>query len=256
MKAKMIKVMVVLSLLLVWLPTTTIEAKEKPILGVSTVYVNNKTTADIAVYLQSDEKIAAGSFDVTYDTALATVSNSYVAAGEALSGYSLTSINGATAGKVSAAFVSSTGVAAKGNVVTFKASGMKAGATVDFKVENVELYGEDGKKIAVTIVDGGVKPFDGKETKHDGNVANSKPWTVTLSSPYNRASLNEHSVSVKNSRGALVEIEIVAVNKTQFTIKPKGTYARGTYTLEVTDQLLSASGEKLTEPVQHSFTVQ
>lgn len=252
----MMKILVVLSLLLVWLPTTTIEAKEKPILGVSTVYVNNKTTADIAIYLQSDEKIAAGSFDVTYDTSLATVNNSSVAVGEALSGYSLHSINGATAGKVSVAFVNSTGIAAKGNVVKFRVSGIKAGSTVDLKFKNVELYAEDGKKIAVTVLDGGVKPFDGKISTHGVQVQNSKPFTVTLSGAFNRASLNEHTVIVKDRYGRSVGIEVEAVNNTQFTVKPKGTYVRGPYTLEVTDQLLSASGEKLKEPVQHSFTVQ
>ena len=60
---------------------------------------------------------------------------------------------------------------------------------------------------------------------------------------------------MKNSSGNAVDVEIAAVNNTQFTVKPKGSYARGTYTLEVTDQLLSASGGKLERSIQHSFTV-
>ena len=156
MKSKMMKILVVLSLLLVWLPTTIIEAKEKPILGVSTIYESSKTTADIAVYLQSDEKIAAGSFDVTYDSSISRVTSSTVVVGEALSGYSLTSINGATAGKVSVAFVNATGIAAKGNVVTFRVSGFKAGSVINLDFDNVELYTEEGKKIVATVVDGGI----------------------------------------------------------------------------------------------------
>ena len=250
------KILVVLSLFFLWLPSTHIEAKEKSILSVSTVYEKAVKTVDLAVFLQSNEKIASGSFDVTYDTTLLRVSDSTVAVGEALSGYLLSSKNGATAGKVSMAFANDTGTTINGTVLTFKGVILKAGSTIDLNFENAQFYGEDGKKIAVTIVNGAIKPFVGNESTHSEKVDSSKPWTVTLNSAFNVASLNDHSVSVKNSAGKLVDIEIVKVSNTKFTVKPKGTYARGTYTLEITEQLLSASGGKLKEPRRHIFTVQ
>lgn len=248
--------MVVLSLLLLWLPSTTIQAKEKPVLGVTTVYENRATTVDLAVYLQSDEKIAGGSFDVRYDSTQLTVNDSSVVVGEALSGFILNSKNGETAGKVSAAFANDTGLTINGNVLTFKGRILKKDSTIDLQFENVQFYGEDGKKIAVTIVGGAIKPFDGKESTNQDKADNAKPWTITLSTAYNRASLNEYTVSVKDRYNRPVEIVIVNVSNTEFKVKPKGTYARGTYTLEITDQLLSATGEKLEEPVRHTFTVQ
>lgn len=256
MKSKIIKVLVVFSLLLFWLPSTASQAKEKPILGVSTVYEKSIKTVDLAVYVQSDEKIAGGSFDITYDSSLLTVYDSSVAVGDALSGFMMNSKNGATGGKVSVAFANDTGLMVNGTVLAFKGRISKAGSTINLDFDNVQFYGEDGKKIEVTIVDGAIKPFGGKETIHGEKVNSSKPWTIELSTAYNRASLNEHTVSVKNSSGKLVDIVIMKVSNTKFTVKPKGNYARGTYTLEITEQLLSASGEKLKEPVQYSFTVQ
>lgn len=258
MKSKIIKVLVVFSLLLLWLPSTssTIQAKEKPILGVSTVYEKAVKTVDLAVYLQSDEKIAGGSFDVTYDSSLLTVSDSNVVVGDALSGFMMNSKNGANSGKVSVAFISDTGLTVNGDVLTFKGRILKAGSTIDLNFENAQFYGEDGNEIAVTIMNGAIKPFSGKELTHGEKVNSSKPWTIELSSEFNRSSLNEHTVIVKDNYGRQVDIVIMKVSNTKFTVKPKGTYTRGTYTLEITDQLLSATGERLKEPVRHIFTVQ
>lgn len=256
MKTNILKILVVLSLLFFMLPTINIEAKEKPILSVSTVYEKAVKTVDLAVFLQSDEKISSGSFDVIYDSTLLRVNDSSVVVGDVLSSYLLSSKNGSTAGKVSLAFANDTGATMNGTVLTFKGTIAKAGATIDLQFENAHFYGEDGKEIAVTLSNGAIKPFDGEEKTHLEKVDNIRPWTITLSSAYHPASLNAYSVKVLNSVGKEMDVVLTKVSSTQFSVKPKGTYIRGTYTLEINEQLLSAGGSKLKEPVRFMFTVQ
>lgn len=245
------------SLLVLLLPSTLAEAKGNSVLGVSTVYEDRATTVDISVFIQSDEAIAGGSFDVEYDSSIMTVADTDVKQGDLIAPtLYLTSTNGAEAGKVSMAFAKfSGGASLDGTILTFRARVTKAKETVDLQLKNVNFYNAQGGRIAIQALSGQVKPFTGKQEEHKDAVKGDKAWTIRLSNAYNPATLNEHTITVK--RGATpFEIIIEPIDATSFKVKPKSNYARGTYTLEISEQLRSTGGSKLNQPVRHIFKVQ
>jgi len=252
---KSIKVFVLLSLFVLFIPTTIASAVSKPVVGASTVYTEKTGTVNLSVFIDSDERIAGGSFELVYDPTQLTVRDKIVKPGPALT-TQLTAINSAEVGKVAVAWAQGTGVSMKGTVIEFPATVTTegAGTTVNLTLKNVELYDAQGKKIAVQVLNGQVKPFTGIEKIHPGTVDVNKEWIIRLSTPYNPATLNNKTVTVK--RGTVsVDVEVTRIDATTFKVKSKLPFNKAKHTLEITDQLRSAGGGKLRQPVRHVFTV-
>lgn len=237
---------------LVLLPNLA-DAKTKSQLGVSTVYAD-KGTVDVGIFLSSDVKLAGGSFDLVYDPNLLRVRESDINVGSPLTPF-LSSVNGAEAGRISLAFANGADATVDGTLLTFKATLLKTGETVDLKFTNVQLHQANGTVADVKLLNGQIKPFNGETKIHEQKVAGNKEWTVNLSTTFDPATLNEHTVSVKMS-GRQVDVTLTPKDATSFIVKPKTNYARGTYTLEISEQLRSINGGKLKQPIRHQFTVQ
>ncbi|MDV6378751.1 hypothetical protein ORD22_11045 [Sporosarcina sp. GW1-11] len=253
---KKINVLVWFSILLLLIPAIPAQAAvKKTAVGVSSAFVESTGLVNLTVFISSNEKIAGGSLDILYNSDQVRINANDVKTTDTLSPY-LSSGGSDAAGKISLAFAKSSGSTIDGTVMEVKAVVLTPGSgkVNELKLENVELYTEQGKKITAQLIDGQIKPFTGKEQTHADSVANDKSWVVTLSTPYNSATLNAQVVSVK--RGSIVvPVEVEVVNDTKFRVKPIGTYPRGTYTMDITDQLRSANGEKLSQPVRFTFKV-
>ncbi|MEK5039855.1 cohesin domain-containing protein [Sporosarcina sp. FSL K6-3457] len=242
-----------LSLFILLLPATLAHAISKPVVGVSTVYVEKTGTVNLSVFIDSDERIASGSFEMVYDPTLLTMRT--VKEGTAWSNQ-LKSLNSAEPGKVAVAWAQTTGVSMKGTVIDFSVSVPSAsiGSTINLTLKNVKLFDAQGREIAAQVLDGQVKPFTGEVKEHPGTVDVNKEWTIRLSTPYNPATLNNQTVTVKRGTVA-VEVIITQIDATTFKVSPKNPYTKVKHTLEITDQLRSISGGKLNKPVRHEFTV-
>lgn len=250
-----LKVFALLSLFMLLLPATLAHAVSKPVVGVSTVYAEKTGTVNLSVFIDSDERIASGSFDVLYDPTLLTVRDKAVKEGTVWSNQ-LKVINSAEPGKVSMAWAQVTSVSMKGTVIEFPATVTRdgAGSTMNLTLKNVKLFDAQGKEIAAQVLNGQVKPFTGKEDTYPDTVGADKEWTIRLSTPYSPATLNNQTVTVKRGTTA-VEVTIERIDAMSFKVTPKNPYARGKHTLEITDQLRSERGGKLNKPVRHIFTV-
>lgn len=243
---------------IVW-PVMSIQAVSKPVVGVSSVYTERTGTFNVSVYIESEEPIAAGSFDIQYDPLLLTVQESRVAFGPALANLPMTSLNGADAGKLSIAWAQLDGKKMQGTILELPARVITAGVgeTIELNLRNVQLFNNKGEKIAVQSFSGQIKPFDGEEKEHPNRVGVDKEWKIQLSAPYNPATLNEHTVIVKRGTSTVgEEIIITPLTNRSFSVKAKDQFLRGKHTLEITDQLRSSNGNQLKEPVRHIFTVQ
>lgn len=248
-----LKVIVLLSLFMLLLPATLAHAVSKPVLGVSSAYIEKAGTVNLSVFIDSDERIASGSFEMLYDPTLLTVK----AAKEGTAwSKQLKSINSAESGKVSVAWAQAAGVAMKGTVIDFPATVTKdgAGSPINLTLKNVKLFDAQGKEIALQVLNGQVKPFTGDVQDHPVTVGVNKEWIIRLSTPYNPATLNNQTVTV--IRGATaVEVTVTRIDATSFKVTPKNPYVKGKHTLEITDQLRSTNGGKLKKAVRHIFTV-
>ncbi|PIC63221.1 hypothetical protein CSV79_12825 [Sporosarcina sp. P13] len=253
---KNIKILVWFSILLLLIPAIPAQAAViKTAVGVSSAFVEKTGTVNLTVFISSDEKIAGGSLDILYNSDQVRINANDVKMTDTLSPY-LSSGGSDAAGNVSLSFAKSTGSVIDGTVMEVKATVLTLGSgkVNELKLENVELYTEQGKKITTQVIDGQIKPFTGKEKTHANPVANDKSWVVTLNSSYNPATLNAQAVSVK--RGSIVvPVEVKGVSATKFRVKPVGTYPRGTYTMDITNQLRSTNGAKLSKPVRFTFKV-
>ena len=244
------------SILLLLIPIMPTEAAaKKTAIGVSSAYMERTGLANLTVFISSDEKIAGGSFDIEYNPDNLRINATDVKTTDTLSDY-LSSGGSDGAGKISMSFAKSSGSAIDGTIMEVKANVLTPGSGKinDLKLENVELYNEQGNKIDAQLISGQVKPFVGKESTYDGTVAVDKSWIITLSKPYNAATLNASAVSVKRGTMAF-PVEVEVVSDTQFRVKPIGPYLKTMYTLEVTDQLRSVNGAKLSQPVRLTFRV-
>lgn len=253
---KKIKFLLVFSILLLLIPVIPTEAAvKKTAVGVSSAFVERTGSTTLTVFISSDEKIAGGSFDIIYNPDNLRINTTDVKMTDTLSDY-LSSGGSDGTGKISMSFAKSSGSAIDGTIMEVKATVLTPGSGKinDLKLENVELYNEQGNKINAQLVNGQVKPFDGKDSTYSGTVGVDKSWVITLSKPYNPATLNASAVSVKRGSTAF-PIEVEAINDTQFRVKPIGSYLKTTYTLEVTDQLRSVNGAKLSQPVRLTFKV-
>ncbi|WP_143561068.1 cohesin domain-containing protein [Sporosarcina sp. P3] len=244
------------SILLLLIPTISAKATvKKTVVGVSSAFIERSGSTTLSVFISSDEKIAGGSFDIHYNPEQLRINASDVKMTDTLSEY--LSVGGSDAsGKISISFAKASGSVIDGTVMEVKATVLSAGYgnINNLILENTELYDGQGKRITTQLINGQIKPFVGKESTHSNAVTVDKPWLITVSRPYNPATLNTSAVTLK--RGSTdFPIELEVVNDRQFRVKPIGSYIRSTYTLEITDQLRSINGAKLNEPVRLKFKV-
>lgn len=241
-----------LTLLASVLPSVA-SAESKTTIGISTVYADRATTIEIAVFIDSSEKIAGGSFDLEYDNELLSIADANLTTGEVLEGYLKSSFSD-NDGTISTSFAAAQEEVIKGDVLIIKARVIQAKANTKINIKNAYLFTEDGVEIPLQIVNGAVKPFDGSIKDHPDTVLPNKVWIVTLSEPYDSRTLNEHAVNVY--RGTVkVPVRVKSITPHTFEISAETNYSLGKHTMEITSQLLSAKGSNLVEPVRKTFTV-
>lgn len=250
------KVIAMLSLFVFLLPTTFVQAKSSAIVGVSTVYAEKAGNVELVVFIDSDERIAGGSFELDFDPALLTVRENTVIEGAALTDQ-LFSLHGGEAGKIGLSWAQATSVSMKGTLVTFTGNVPRAsvGQEIPLKLKNVHLFTGNGTEVSAQLLHGQVTPFDGITTEEKETVDGNKPWTITLSKGYNPATVNEHTVRVLDRTGKPVDIIVKQGAGNTIVVTPETEYKRGSYTLEISDQIRSMSGSKLNAPRRHEFTV-
>jgi len=253
--SKRLKVLVMFLLFALILPNPLVQAVTKPVVGVSTVYTEKVGTIQVGVFIASDSKIASGSFELEYDEKLLRIRNQDLTIGETISP-ALTSTNGAKAGTVSVSWAQASEQTLNGTLLTVSAYMLKAGETANISLKNVKLYSGNGTPIDIQLLDGAVKPFKGETKVHNKKEQPNKEWTVTLNKEFNPSTLNKHTVVVKNSRGALVEVKVKKKTNNSFTVTPISNYGAGKYTLEISEQVRSINGSKLNKAIKHEFTIQ
>lgn len=252
---KLIQIVVLVIVVSLLMPTQASHAVGKTVLGVSTVYTESTGSVNFSVFIRSDEPIAGGSFELVYDSTMLSVSKSNVKLGDALSSQ-IKSINNEKDGSVHIAWVTDNGQEMDGDLLNIsgRVQSVGKGNTIPLQLKNVHLIDEKGNQVSVQVIQGAIKPFDGKQMTHSRSVAANKEWTITLNEPFNEYSLNKYAVTIKKG-STNVPIIIEPISSTKFKVKPETKYSTGTYTLEITEQLTSLSGSKLKEPVRLEFTV-
>lgn len=234
------------------LPTSMAKAATKSFVGASTIYEAQRgKTVNITLYIHGAEKIAGGSVDLVYDKTELSVSK--VEIGDQLSGY-ISSVNAEQDGQISLEWARATEKSQKGTLLTITGRLLKENATTALDLQGVQLYSDNGKAISVSAYDGEIRPFKGTTKTYKTPVKANKTWTIRLNKAVNSATVTKQTVKVKNRSGKEVDVSIKVVNSKTFTVKPKSNYARGTYTLEVTNQVRSSSGAKL-KPMRYVFSV-
>ena len=159
------------------------------------------------------------------------------------------------AGKVSLEWAQASGQSQEGTLLTLSARLAKANETIHLDLVNVKLFAEDLKPLAVDVVDGVIAPFSGETENYDSKVERDKQWTILLENECNPFSINQHTVSVKNRSGKEMDIAFQVNSSKEFVVLPKTNYKPGTYTLEMTDQILGSNGEMLNKPKRLIFSV-
>lgn len=235
-------------------PAKAAETSEKSVISASTVYEERKgRTVTLDIYISGKDKIAGGSLEIDYNESALTVSK--VDAGDQLQGY-LSSVNSEEDGTVSLTWAKAEGEVQKGTLLTVTARLTNGNEAIALDLNNVQLFKEDGSLMETDVFDGAVKPFDGKKQTHDKKVAGDRDWKITLNKDFNPATVNTKTVKILDSRGTEVEIVVNVTGQRVFTVKPKTTLARGTYTLLITEQVHSRDGKPLKEPIQFEYTVE
>ncbi|OKL37641.1 cohesin domain-containing protein [Domibacillus mangrovi] len=236
------------------LPNPIVKAEGKSFVGATTIYEGQKgKTLKISLYIHGSEKIAGGSLDLLYDKTALTVQKTE--AGDQLTGY-LSSVHTGQDGKVSLVWAKAVGETQEGTLLTITARLLKADETTNLDLQNVKIYSKNGSAIAVDSFDGSVKPFKGDVRKHKSKVKGDKEWSVRLNNEFNSATVNKHTVTVKDSGGNAIDVKIKVRDSKVFVVSPKSNYSRGTYTLEITEQVRSLKGSKLKQPIKYEFSVE
>ena len=233
-----------------------VKAGDQSFVSVSTVYESSRTKdVTISLYIHGTEEIAGGSLDLFYDKALLNVKD--VTTGDVIADY-MTSVNKDQAGKVSLAWAKDSGQIQEGTLLTITARLLKANESVALDLKNVQLLTEDYAVIKTNTFDGEIKPFKGESKKHESKVKRDKKWNVRLSQDFYSATVNQHTVKVRDSKGNEVKVNIQLKPKAsnEFIVIPQKNYDSGTYTLEITEQVRSLNGSQLSNPVQYEFTVE
>ena len=233
-----------------------VKAADQSFVSVSTVYESQRyKTVEISLYIDGTEEIAGGSLNLFYDKTALTVKN--VTLGDSLADY-MTSVNTDQAGTVSLAWAKENGQTQEGTLLTVTARLEKANENIALDLQNVQLFAEDYSVIKTNSFDGEVKSFKGESKKHESKVKGNKKWTIRLSKDFNTATVNQHTVKVKDSRGneVKVNIQLKPNASNEFVVIPQNDYPRGTYMLEISEQVRALNGSQLTEPVRYEFTVE
>lgn len=237
------------------LPINVADGATKPVLGASTVYTDKTGTVGIAIFIASEQKIASGSFDIMYDSNLLKIREQDITIGEVIAP-TLTSLYGSEAGKVSVAWAQAEGQTLDGTVVKLSPNVLKAGQATTIRLANVKLFSEDGTEIVAEVLDGQIQPFNGKKSVHSKKEKSNKAWTITLSQDVNMATVNKHTVVVKNNKGVALDIKVDKKTNHSFTVTPVSQYPTGKYILEISDQVRSVNGNKLTQAIQYEFEIE
>lgn len=235
-------------------PSPFAKADGKSLVGVENVYENQKgKTVTFNLYIHGNENIAGGSLDLLYDQTALSVQTAKI--GDQLSG-SIWSVNTAQAGKVSLEWANAAGQLQEGTVLTITARLLKADETIPLDLQNVSLFREDYSIITVDSFNGEVKPFKGKQIKLSSKVKANKQWTIRFNKAFDSATVNKNTVMVLDSLGNRVDVNVQAVTGNSVTVTPKSDYKSGTYTLLVTEQVRTLTGDKLKQPVKYGFSVE
>ena len=252
-KSMKIKIFILLCLLVLALPNTFVQAKEDSLIGVSTLYEEKRgAIVDLGVFIQSNENIAGGSLKLVYDKTKLDVRK--VELGDQLTNY-LTSYNFSEPGTIALEWAKAAGKNLDGTLLIINARLLNASETIDLRLKDVQLYNDDLSEVDVQTLDGQIKPFKGTKKAHDVKVNGNKEWTIELNKDFNPATINRHTIFVKDYRGNLIDVNIQKINQHSFKIKPKANYLRGNYTLDISEQVRSISGSKL-EPCRFEFSVE
>lgn len=237
------------------LPTSSIaKAEDTSFVGAATVYEGQRgRTVKVNLYIHGSEKIAGGSLNLLYDKSALTIQK--VELGDSLTDY-MSSVNEDQAGKVSLTWAKAVGQMQEGTLLTITARLAKPDETIALDLQDVQLFSENFSSITVETFDGAVKPFKGEAKKHESKVKRDKEWNIRLNKAFNLATVNKHTVLVKDSRGNEIAVNINMRNSETFTVSPKSNYVSGTYTLEITEQVQALNGTKLKQPVRYEFTVE
>lgn len=236
-----------------WLLPSMAKATEKSFVEATTVYEAQKgKTVNISVYIHGSEKIAGGSLNLLYDQTELTVQK--VELGDQLSSY-ISSVNSDQDGKVSLEWAKATGQVQEGTLLTITARVLKVNETTALDLQDVQLFDEDSSAIAVDSVDGAVKPFKGSTKKNSSKVNANKAWTVRFNRAIDPVTVNKYTVRVKDSRGKEIDVNVKESGSKALVVSPKSNYARGTYTLEITEKIRMVNGNQLKTPIRYEFSV-
>lgn len=235
------------------------EAIEKATVNVSSIYQDRRgLVVKAVVSVQHAENLAGGVIELSYDSdvALATSLTKGDVIGDSLY---VENMENANAGKVRVAFASSSILESNGEllVIDLRLLHRNQKNSTNLTLSDVQLYDVNGNPLVFNTYDGFIKPFDGVNKGKKDNVQNNKNWTVEFNSAMDPSTLNKHNIYVVNtSTGEQINIRIKpSSDKKSIDVKPVGNYTRGNYTLTVTEQVRSAAGTPLKEPVQLEFTV-
>lgn len=216
-------------------------------------------TASLAVLVSEVEDAAAGSFELHYDSDVGYVTG--VDKGDMLPSDSIFIENTEKArdGVMKFAWAGNDTLNEEGTLVDidFRVVHGNRKDTTSLQLKNVQLFDEDGKEISVNVVDGDVKPFDGKKRTAKKNIDQNKAWKIEFNTPMNRSTLNPHTITVKDDRtGEKLPIRVsLSKDKKIVTVTSVKSYPKGSYTLTISDQIQSQRGAALKEAVQLPFTV-
>lgn len=215
-------------------------------------------TVSLSILLSDVDDVSAGSFELHYDADVGYVTGAEK--GDALPGDALfvNNVEQARNGVIKAAWASEESLA-EGALLTldFRLMHRNRKNSTDLDLSNVQIFDEDGDPISLNVVDGDVKPFDGKKNASKKNINSNKTWTITFNTPMNRSTLNPHTIKVTSDRtGEEIPVKVqMSKDKKSVTVSPVKHYIKGSYTLTISDQIQSTHGDQLKEGVQLPFTV-
>jgi len=236
-----------------------VKAAEQGQIMVTSSYEERRgRTVSLSVLLTDSDDVDAGSFELHYDADVGYVTEAEK--GDALSSDALFALNTEQArnGVVKAAWASDESLE-EGAILNleFRLMHRNRKNQTDLDLSNVQVFDEDGDRISLNVVDGDVKPFEGKTESNKKNIKSDKEWTITFNTPMSRSTLNPHTIKVKADRtGEEIPVKVqMSKDKKSVTVSPVKHYIKGSYTLTISDQIQSANGDPLKEGVQLPFTV-
>ncbi|WP_081672899.1 Ig-like domain-containing protein [Pontibacillus marinus] len=216
-------------------------------------------TVSLSVLVSDIEDADAGSFELHYDADVGYVTEAEKGDAMPEGALFVKNIDQARNGVIKAAWASDDGEVKDGELLTleFRLMHRNRKNSTDLDLSNVQLFDEDGDPISFNVVDGDVKPFNGKKKASQKNINSNKTWTIKFNTPMNRSTLNPHTITVTDDRtGEKIPVKVkMSKDKKSVTVSPVKHYVKGSYTLTINDQIQSSHGDSLKEAVQLPFTV-